>query len=897
MHFEDVSRVIRTNQINRFQQYRGLRPLACYGGLALSLDLTKAFDLASRPIIHSTLAKHGVAQDTIQVIQQLHKDAEYIFRSGICVGGQKTTNGLKQGCSIAPYLWSFYTIALMQELQDRLDPQWLQQVLVLFADDHWCHWTICSRADFESALKQLTVMLETLIAFRMSINFKKTAILLRLEGKQAKAILREYTQKKNNELHLCIRVHDQEQLIPIKVAHEYLGTKVTYRHRLDANTTHRLQAGQAKYQALRKTLNGHHALHVRYRLRLWAACVSTSMYYSLPATGFTKDGLDRLTKAATRHIRAILRQPAHLTHTDNHTVWQQTQLNMPGDAILQMLRCFRARLQAKAHSDPDITTGDAILQHLQSLEDSMSSLLRQQDEAKVLASAVEPQIACPQCDQLFPTENAMRIHCKLAHSILPTHSTSTPTTFVPSQHAKGGLPQCRLCLRTFHKWQNLKQHIQSGACDKLGGESLTKHPVRQADVQASSPSAQQPTDEATGTAQNAPLIERPSFVANLCRWESLLRDSRLHSDLQAHCVLCHMWCADHKHVKQHILRTHECGPRAGTRNNALSFISLASHTLATFGGTMSTQLEGLNPEADIFAFCCPNLLGQHSKSEPKAEPVDAEDQQEDANPTKRPRPEPEPATATAPHGARRRDQRPFHRGPKPSTAAPQTESVRLIAKALLQHEDQLAAQRMDKSFILFVRQDQWSVIPQLHQISKDWNAKRESGEPALQSPLRTVLFACLLKEMMARIQRMTATDPPKEKLKAADWMDSENAWTFLRYCHKDKKMILNQNKASMTHTELIRILTFLLEHTKGEIVHAFHSTVRLDKLEAAPRTIPMARFKLDISLRGERAHEVHEALTSLVGSSAWQLVGINMRQETLQRSPIAQQLAKLAYGQ
>ena len=73
--------------------------------------------------------------------------------------------------------------------------------------------------------------------------------------------------------------------------------------------------------------------------------------------------------------------------------------------------------------------------------------------------------------------SARRMPCASTRNLhmhdLPPRAASTPTQFVPRLHACGGLPKCRLCLRTFYKWQNLKEHIESGACDKLGGASLT----------------------------------------------------------------------------------------------------------------------------------------------------------------------------------------------------------------------------------------------------------------------------------------------------------------------------------------------------------------------------------------------------------------------------------------
>ncbi|CAE6934633.1 Pol [Symbiodinium natans] len=854
LHFEDASVLLRTNRVNRFQQHSGRKQHACVGGLSLSLDLSRAYDLTSRPIVYGTLAQHGVTQDTITIIKQLHRDAQYIFRSGDTTGGQPTTNGLKQGCCIAPFLWSFYTIALMHALQDKLGPQWLQKTLVLFADDHWCHWLVKNKKDWDDAINELVVVLETLTTFKMSINYRKTAILVRLEGKQAKAILHEHTRLKNGVRHLVITVHGEEQLIPVKDEHEYLGTKVTYQHRLDKNLAHRVQAGQAKYIALRKPLNGKHHLTIHHRTRLWLACVSTSMLYSLSAVGITKHGLERLTKACTKHLRAIQKQPAHVTRIPNRDIWTQAGLDMPGSLLLTALQRFQQNLLIKAVASPDITTQECILAHVQQLVASLQALIAQQAEHDDAPPEPEtPQIPCPECDAMFVTENAMRIHCQVAHKLLPPRAASTPVKFVPRIHACGGLPRCQLCLRSFYRWQNLRVHIESGACEKLGGESLSKHPISATDAQVADNQlpvpAVAPDDAATGTQQNVPLIDRALFRNRQHDWESLLREPQLRIDLQTHCSLCHM-----------------------------------------------TDAAGLNPEADIFAFCDPSLL-QRAAAETLQEELS--EPSEMSQPPKRPRPEPSPLFGQRGKQQPHR-QAPFApRGPRwPKQQPPMDPQSRAMAKLMLQHEEMLAAQRVDKVFIMFMRQDYASIIPNLHSISEQWHKRRQdnSSTSELQSPLRTLLMACLIKEILARIQKMASTSEGQGKLKAAGWMNETGGWTFLRYCHRSKKMVLDASRESMSHQEIVRQYTFLLEHMKGEIVQKFNSTQSLKSLEANASSKPPATFVLEISLRGEKANEMHETMCTLIGSSAWQLVGISLKRGTLKKSPLAEQLAQWVYG-
>ncbi|CAE7409505.1 unnamed protein product [Symbiodinium sp. CCMP2592] len=817
-HFEQVGQLLRANRLDRFQQHQGSQRLPFFGGLSLSLDLTKAFDLTDRPRLYGTLSEFGVSQDVISIVQQLYKDARYIFRAGSLEHALVTTNGLKQGCLIAPFLWCYYTLALLHTLQAKRDGDWARRVITLFADDTWGSWVLKCKEDFYRALDDLTIILETLVEYKMEINYKKTAILLRIEGKQAKAILHEHCCLKNGQRFLKVVVHGQIELIPIKDSHEYLGTQVSYRHRLDKNLNSRVQAGQAKHQQLKKVLNGTHVLSSHHRVRLWAACVQTSLVYSLPAVGVTKIGLQKLEKVMVRHLRAIFRQPAHLTHSTNASIWERARQVPAGRLLLGAVENFTAKLQAKRLEAPDITTEQAVFDQLDSL---IASLRRLVDEcSQTTQQSTEDATLdhlCPECAMPFSSDNARRIHCKLKHGYLPEHATSKPVKFQAHLHACGGLPQCQLCNRRFGRWQQLRRHIEDGSCHVLGGESLTKHPINTQDAQVASTDDTAAIDPATATGvhQNMPLVRRHDFLSRLHDWEALLRDHRSVNDLAE-----------------------------------------------------------LNPEAEIFAHCHPSLLSFHSQAE-----TPTKDQ-----PSKRPRQE--DSTQKPGNQVLQKQQ-----GNRPTGNL--MESLKLLARLLVQHEDQLAALRMDKGFVLFARQDQFSLIPAMYAISKEWNHTRETEPEKLQSPLRTLLLACLIRELMQRIQKMVATTEGMDKLKAASWMTAGGEWCFMKFCHRTKKLIPNPAQSAMAHDEVIRLLTFLLTAMQGEIIHKFCSTRPLKQLEGSADQKPQAVFLLEISLRGEKAGEVHEAFSRLANLSVWQLIGVSMKRESLQRSNAAKKVAQL----
>ena len=456
--------------------------------------------------------------DVITLVQQLHHRAQYIYCSGSQHGFTTTSNGIKQGCVIAPYLWNYFSLLFLSRLTAQRDEEWIRRVLTLFADDVWGAWVIRSELDLEQAVLDVSLILETLESLDMTINYTKTAILLRLVGRDASRLRRHHTYMKAGRLYLRVWVNGRECGIPIKEQHEYLGTIVTYRHRHQRNMQHRLQACASRYQGLRKLLNGSHHLTEQHRLRLWQAC---------------------------------------LTHVTTGDVWSRAGVP-PGWTVQHTQQQFLAKLVYRESHAPDITTAPAAIAHVQGQADSLAATLLEAAEDLAKAPQAPPTVSCPFCQEVFVTENAMRVHCGIQHKSVPKHSTKTPTVFKPELHSKAGMPACQLCDRQFWRWAHLVSHIETGACRCLGGESDVRAP-KSYDL-APAPVQLPPTANlgifADENAQHTPFVQRPEFLNSLGRWEQWLGIPAVRLELAQHCVLCHFWVADYRHMKQHLNKAH-----------------------------------------------------------------------------------------------------------------------------------------------------------------------------------------------------------------------------------------------------------------------------------------------------------------------------------------------------
>ena len=164
---------------------------------------------------------------------------------------------------------------------------------------------------------------------------------------------------------------------------------------------------------------------------------------------------------------------------------------------------------------------------------------------------------------------------------------------------------------------------------------------------------------------------------------------------------------------------------------------------------------------------------------------------------------------------------------------------------------------------------------------------------SVTSPLKTILMGCLLKELLARLQKVTSTEPGRASLQKAKWITAEGSWNYLRWSPKDRRLILDESKEPLTHAEATRILSALHEQMSGTIIQHFQSTQPLWRLSEQGHQ--QATFQLEIALRGATAEETWTHFRTLCGSAITNLAGFSMKVDDLPRQHLARELASLTY--
>ena len=194
----------------------GQQQCRCAGGISFSLDLAGAFGSVPRRLLAQSFFRLGINHDVIHILMAFHHEARY----WTSVAGHRTsvttTQGIKQGCKIAPFLFVSFTVMVMEQLQQQISREWVKEGLTIFADDHCAAWKVEDRQTLKQALSGIQTVIHVLEDNGLQINAKKSAILYDLKGKDVMKEMGVYIQKTESGKCMLMQSQQGQIAIPIK---------------------------------------------------------------------------------------------------------------------------------------------------------------------------------------------------------------------------------------------------------------------------------------------------------------------------------------------------------------------------------------------------------------------------------------------------------------------------------------------------------------------------------------------------------------------------------------------------------------------------------------------------------------------------------------------------------
>ena len=185
-HCDRVHTAIASQRVT-LQERRttGRVPTACRGGVTLSIDTSKAFDTVDRSVLEHELKTARIPEPELTLIMSLHQNIGYWPagpESDVRVSSER---GVRQGCPLAPSLWTLVTVALLRTMAGTESLHWIQHDATMFADDLLLQWEYHSISELERMISAIQHCFQILARLGLQVQHRKTQLLVAQKGRLA----------------------------------------------------------------------------------------------------------------------------------------------------------------------------------------------------------------------------------------------------------------------------------------------------------------------------------------------------------------------------------------------------------------------------------------------------------------------------------------------------------------------------------------------------------------------------------------------------------------------------------------------------------------------------------------------------------------------------------------
>ncbi len=276
------------------------------------IDLTKAFDSVSRELLWEVLSTYGCPDKYIRILRLLHDD----MRATVRVGNDNSDSfqvrsGVKQGCVIAPTLFSIFIATITHIIKEDLPPgieivyrtdgglfniarlkskrktSTSSLIEFQYADDN------CVAALSEYHLQQiLTAFNHAYLKLGLTVNTKKTQVIY---------------QPPPDKAHRTQPTVELGETVLENVDHfPYLGSHLSSRADLDDEIQHRLKCAGTAFGRLKQRVFQDHDICTDTKMRVYKAVVIPTLLYASETWTTYRRHLKTLEKFHQRCLRSIL---------------------------------------------------------------------------------------------------------------------------------------------------------------------------------------------------------------------------------------------------------------------------------------------------------------------------------------------------------------------------------------------------------------------------------------------------------------------------------------------------------------------------------------------------------------------------------------------------------------
>ena len=139
------------------------------------------------------LSEAGLSENLVKVIAQVHMSTRCDIVHGNSTGHVFTQKGLRQGCPIAPLVYSAWSARFIRQLNERLRATWGIEHITIYADDNLLSWKIDGCRSLDRACREITTVVQVLEDLGMEVSSGKSEAVLALKGTKQLHTLAKHT--------------------------------------------------------------------------------------------------------------------------------------------------------------------------------------------------------------------------------------------------------------------------------------------------------------------------------------------------------------------------------------------------------------------------------------------------------------------------------------------------------------------------------------------------------------------------------------------------------------------------------------------------------------------------------------------------------------------------------
>ena len=345
-HLREARELINQARPSRHELHAGVTPPGLAGGITFALDLSQAS-------IIDNLAQLGAPEEVVRLVHALHHRSTYRLQTQGESTWVETTAGIKQGCKLAPTLFSFLTGRLFTSLADSFGVESVVNFLTGYKDDLTLHRTIRSVTDVKAIHGLIAGLLEEVRRHSLVVNKSKCFILVKVVGREAASIIKKHScwvldAKGNKVKGWRLGPNKTFPAFQWVAKTKYLGVIISYGHFELQTLQHRIHEANQKLHLVRKFVYNRRVASTKSRLKVWNSTVLSTLQTGLSDTGLTQESARTLHSWHAHKVRSVLNQPAHISRVTTSDLFALHGISDPVQQILKRLKKRLKKLSTKA---------------------------------------------------------------------------------------------------------------------------------------------------------------------------------------------------------------------------------------------------------------------------------------------------------------------------------------------------------------------------------------------------------------------------------------------------------------------------------------------------------------------------------------------------------------------